>query len=630
MPKGRYDVAVITVIPAELAAVRYHLGIAEGAVRIYRGTRIFREATVFSTVHQRSLRVIVGCIGRASQADAALETATICREFDPALVILCGIAAGVRDKVRIGDVVIAREIVDLSLKVAEGGEYRERPSGARAHPKTVQMLAQFQPTDGLFAKSFAERCDLRITIPPGEEGIYRAHVTDGPSVHDAAIGSEDVLQRDQTMFAKMLETHQQIRAAEMEAGGFVKGCQDGEHSRPWLVVRGISDFGDTFKNDNFHHLAAHSAAAFTTDFLKRGADIMLADPKRARRWASSAPATIVATDLRAGAGSSIADLSGGGANEVSLQLATNPNTGADGQDGDFERLKEAWRRVPSRETLARLQALPDDLSWSQTPASSRAEVLRFIAHASLASDKERAAEFRKRADALAAPRPDDAVHLRWVLETEGPEALLPLVSEVTEAELWNLRLVALHRLQRSADLAADFEKPPPGITPDAESERLYAWAMLELGRFAEALTAANQAVAKQPHALGNRVVQAVAKYFSTIVSDHARRLQHSIPVPVNVAFILVDATALAVRREAEATFRELIGSALANTDFTEALEGWRLACLCTDPERQTEAREFCRELLNRQPPHPVAIPWAMARGYEPELDALNPPQKTET
>jgi hypothetical protein len=488
------------------------------------------------------------------------------------------------------------------------------------------MLAHYQVHQGLFVKGFAGRCHCTIRVPLGEEMQYEAHVADAPSVHDAAIASADVLQRDQDMFAEMLNTHQQIRAAEMEAGGFVKGCQDGKSSRPWLVVRGISDFGDLFKNDNFHHLAAHSAAAYTADFLKRGADIDLADPKGARRRAAAALVAMVATGVDAQVDSSLAGMQGDSATvEYGAAIGKNSPPDVDDLEGTFNRLRQAWCELPSRETLRQLQALCSAPTWLHSSSRSQAEMLRFMAYASFATDKERATEISRQADSLASPRPDDSAHLRWVLETQGPEALLAILADVSRTDLWNLRLVSLQRLHRHADLAVEFEQPPKGVTPDAESLRVYAWALLEIGRFDEALTSANEASTKQPKLLGNRVVEAVAKYFSTIVPDYARRLRRDVPVATDKAFLRVDAGALVTLREAEETFQDLIRSELANTELTESLEGWRLACLCNDPERQTEAREFCRVLLGRQPPHPCAIPWAMARGYEPELDALSPP-----
>jgi hypothetical protein len=40
---------------------------------------------------------------------------------------LCGIAAGIKGKVKIGDVVVPRAVVDTTVKVIEGGERLPRP-----------------------------------------------------------------------------------------------------------------------------------------------------------------------------------------------------------------------------------------------------------------------------------------------------------------------------------------------------------------------------------------------------------------------------------------------------------------------------------------------------------------------
>jgi nucleoside phosphorylase len=42
--------------------------------------------------------------------------------------------------------------------------------------------------------------------------------------------------------------HDRVRAAEMEGSGFASICD--EYAIPWLVFRGISDFGDPDKPDS--------------------------------------------------------------------------------------------------------------------------------------------------------------------------------------------------------------------------------------------------------------------------------------------------------------------------------------------------------------------------------------------
>lgn len=54
----------------------------------------------------------------------------------------------------------------------------------------------------------------------------------------------------------------------MEAVGVANACERAE--TPYVVVRGISDFGDERKDDRFHELAAKAAALVARDFILRG------------------------------------------------------------------------------------------------------------------------------------------------------------------------------------------------------------------------------------------------------------------------------------------------------------------------------------------------------------------------
>ena len=61
----------------------------------------------------------------------------------------------------------------------------------------------------------------------------------------------------------------------MEAAGFVHACISVYPPIPWYVVRGISDFGDNLKNDQFHSLAANAVASYTAMFVKDVLDLRI-------------------------------------------------------------------------------------------------------------------------------------------------------------------------------------------------------------------------------------------------------------------------------------------------------------------------------------------------------------------
>jgi len=94
-----------------------------------------------------------------------------------------------------------------------------------------------------------------------------------PAVHEAAIASGDLLLRDETwldgLAARLSEN---IRAGEMEASGVVRACESRATPVPWFVIRGISDYGDAGKNDNYQVYAARMAATYCLTFLQHAFD----------------------------------------------------------------------------------------------------------------------------------------------------------------------------------------------------------------------------------------------------------------------------------------------------------------------------------------------------------------------
>jgi hypothetical protein len=48
-------------------------------------------------------------------------------------------------------------------------------------------------------------------------------------------------------------------------------------------------------------------------------------------------------------------------------------------------------------------------------------------------------------------------------------------------------------------------------------------------------------------------------------------------------------------------------------------EVWCLACLANDPDRQMEAQDCCRRLLEQDPINHRVVVWAVARNYAVDL-----------
>lgn len=80
-----------------------------------------------------------------------------------------------------------------------------------------------------------------------------------PSVHYGLIASADTVMKSATVRDRMREEHNVI-CFEMEAAGLMNNF-------PCIAIRGISDYGDSHKNNRWQPYAAITAAAYAKDLL---------------------------------------------------------------------------------------------------------------------------------------------------------------------------------------------------------------------------------------------------------------------------------------------------------------------------------------------------------------------------
>ncbi len=306
----QFDVAILTVIGPELEAVQRALGVQDDRDRIREKGDLFWTAKAKSKFRKRHLRVLVHCLGEPGEPATAAAASKVIERFHPSFILLCGIAAGRRDKTKIGDVAVSiKGIVDHGTSVAIDGRTEPR-IWAPAPPHAVkQMFHAFRWDEAAHSHLVLAVFPNGLVPPAGQEADYQKHVTTTPALHDCAVASADILLRDAEILERLSRTvHQGIRIGEMEAAGFVKGCENRHPMVPWLVVRGVSDFGDSFKNDAFHKLASCTAASFVKLFLETGFDVQLLQPSDPKASKPQPNAVLIKAEPSAVGGEALAKL----------------------------------------------------------------------------------------------------------------------------------------------------------------------------------------------------------------------------------------------------------------------------------------------------------------------------------
>lgn len=277
------DIAILTVIQVELKAALEVLGLEFDAKQKDADGNYSWRGEVHSSLTNRLYSVVVRVIGSAGNADAASAATALLKDVRPRVLLLVGIAAGIRGKIKIGDVVLSERVVGYESAVLEKTKKGRkktipRPEIARIDYPLEQDVVTYFPQPAELQAAF-EKIDGSFPVPPaGQDEEYKEHVATTITVRQATVASGEKLLKDPTKLTSLrTNIHGRIEIGEMEATGIATACR--RMGTPWLVIRGVSDFGDEFKSDLFHVFAAKTAAVVLANFIQRGLHLDYGEPK---------------------------------------------------------------------------------------------------------------------------------------------------------------------------------------------------------------------------------------------------------------------------------------------------------------------------------------------------------------
>ncbi|KMO36177.1 hypothetical protein [Methylobacterium aquaticum] len=264
----------------------------------------------------------------------------------------------------------------------------------------------------------------------------------------------------------------------------------------------------------------------------------------------------------------------------------------------------------------------DAVQWDALPDGDKARILRLAAARALAHN-DRSSARRHADDAAAFHEPEDRALEALLLRSEerSEEALRLLADPVNEAER-HTRAAILIEVGRSTEALSVLgtDDPVSAAPVDAEAVRLtvLAWVLERQPQTALDVSARARSSITLDDA-GVAWAEAVAHFNAALANGVVPDLG-AFPNPVDRSLFRQDAASLGHLDEAARRFSELAGS----VDASERgdLEVWHLAAISSDPTRGEQAEMLSRRLLSRANPHPGAVAWALARGYEVNSDRI--------
>ena len=250
------DFLIITALPEERDAV---LGQLPGHQKV--------QETDFPTYYRATLKtgsesnqenpvVAVTLLTQMGNTPAAVRTTQCIQHLKPHYVLIVGIAGGIKGKVNLGDVVVSNQIIYYEYT-------KETPSSSeqRIEPGSVDSLLLDR----------AMNCDTEWHTVIRAKRPTNPRSTETPQVHFGPIASGEKVIADDDRVNDLKRLHSKLYAIEMESFGAAAAAAQSDNRPRFIAVRGISDYADDAKNDDWHEYAADSAASFALELLRFGA-----------------------------------------------------------------------------------------------------------------------------------------------------------------------------------------------------------------------------------------------------------------------------------------------------------------------------------------------------------------------
>jgi adenosylhomocysteine nucleosidase len=238
-----------------LAALPEELGDVVDAMRAEGGMRTvtlgWREYHL-GTVHGVPCVVTLARIGKVA---AAASASALIHVFGVEAIVFTGVAGGVGNGVRVGDIVVAETLMQHDLDASPLFPRYEVPLLGRA---------RFE-ADAALAGALTAACE-RFIADEGAALVERFHLH-GVRVHRGLIVSGDRFVSSAREVTALAEAVPDALAVEMEGAAIAQVCY--EHDVPCAVVRTISDTADDHASASFTSFLTDIAGAYSSGILKR-------------------------------------------------------------------------------------------------------------------------------------------------------------------------------------------------------------------------------------------------------------------------------------------------------------------------------------------------------------------------
>lgn len=255
----KYDLAIICALDSpELEAVK-ELSNNWNRVNL-PNTSIPFYKTIFD-FGEKQLNVLAVSIDKMGMVATSVLATQVIENFRPRYLAMTGIAAGIKDEVSLGDILVVNPSWDFGagkIKVDDDGNQlfeidpRQEPIDSDINLNVLELSKDSSFFNKLRAEWKASKITNVLTVHSGPVASGAAVIADGEITKKIKLQSRKII------------------GIEMEAYGIIYAAKHATKPKPEpLVIKSVCDFADKEKNDGFQSYAAYTSAQFLYEYAKR-------------------------------------------------------------------------------------------------------------------------------------------------------------------------------------------------------------------------------------------------------------------------------------------------------------------------------------------------------------------------
>lgn len=260
------DVLLITAVPIETNSV-VELSDAWEYVQIPEDPTVYRK-TCFKKENSDDISIIHVQQSDMGMTVAAAITSKAILTFKPKIIVMVGIAGGLGNDVKLGDIIVATDVWNYSSgKYVDVNDNNEIKIVLNPDPK--HLLMQVSLKDKLLAQNYEQ------ILNDIKNSFYNPLPSKALNVHFGQMACGTAVVASQELVAKQVKAHsRKVLGLDMESYGVCYASSSTTTPEvPTLIIKSVSDFADKDKNDKAQEYASYTSARFAKYIIENILDL---------------------------------------------------------------------------------------------------------------------------------------------------------------------------------------------------------------------------------------------------------------------------------------------------------------------------------------------------------------------